>query len=368
MRLPQRQRKRRLVEWVVGHCPLNLWVLVREPRSCPFLPLCCLLFSPLNPPCFLPPCFLLPSLFNRCLFWSAITLCKIKEYHDRNRGRPAAAARPVGPHGEGTLIHRWEGVGRHGRRWQAMDRAVANPRGPFFQYALEIYRNQSGTRGTVQLGRIQFKDRGGRDVPYQSHTINNERCHGGGREHSRNLSGGGRGKWCTQLEYFPNNTPRFVFTFREPVTIATVVLTSANDCSERDPSEFALLGVGEMGGQQGQYAFPADLELQPVPMAMPLEQQAGQPVVVMGTVVLEPTAQDEAVPAPNRPTGAAPLRSVCDVLVRELGLEANLTLPRIVDSACEQLGVGGVEGQSLVDRANRCYEAIGSPPITVQPI
>ena len=55
-----------------------------------------------------------------CLFWSGITLCKLKEYHarhgGRNQGRPAAARQPVGPPGEGTMIHRWQGIGRHGGR------------------------------------------------------------------------------------------------------------------------------------------------------------------------------------------------------------------------------------------------------------
>ena len=197
-------------------------------------------------------------------FWTWQALANLDKYNriHRRGGNQNARARPnqaVDVHGEGTLIQSWNNIGRHGGRWQSIDRRVDHPRGPYRQYALEIYRNQDGTHGTVQLGRIQFKDQHGLEVPYQSHTINNERCHGNGGEHIRNLSNGGHGKWCTQLEYFPRNTPRFVFTFNGPVTIATVVLTSANDMPQRDPSQFALLGVGPVG----------EVDIEMVPLHLP---------------------------------------------------------------------------------------------------
>lgn len=58
-----------------------------------------------------------------------------------------------------------------------------------------------------------------------------------------------------------------------------------------------------------------------------------------------------------------PLKDVCAVLQRELGLPAGQTLIQTVDDACAQLDVQGVAGRSLMERANACYVALGSPPL-----
>ena len=243
-------------------------------------------------------------------FWTWQALANLDKYNriHRRGGNQNARARPnqaVDVHGEGTLIQSWNNIGRHGGRWQSIDRRVDHPRGPYRQYALEIYRNQDGTHGTVQLGRIQFKDQHGLEVPYQSHTINNERCHGNGGEHIRNLSNGGHGKWCTQLEYFPRNTPRFVFTFNGPVTIATVVLTSANDMPQRDPSQFALLGVGPVG----------EVNIEMVPLHLPgdippLPQAVVQAVAVQAEPIVEPVVLQvrlvSLIPARARALASSP--------------------------------------------------------------
>jgi hypothetical protein len=163
-----------------------------------------------------------------------------------------------GAKGTEKRIQAWNVIGSHGGRWQPVDRRIDAPGGPFCVYVLEIYASQRG--GTIQLGRVQFKDAHGVELPYQSHWINEERCHGGGGEHARNLSNGEHNKWCTQLEYFPNQTARLEFTFAEPVTIATLVLTSANDCPERDPSRFALFGVGDEDGDSQHHDLVSAVE------------------------------------------------------------------------------------------------------------
>lgn len=58
-----------------------------------------------------------------------------------------------------------------------------------------------------------------------------------------------------------------------------------------------------------------------------------------------------------------PLRDICAVLQRELGLPAGQTLVQVVDAACAQLEVQGVDAQSLMERGKACYVALGSPPV-----
>ena len=86
------------------------------------------------------------------------------------------------------------------------------------------------------------------------------------------------------------------------------------------------------------------------------------PVVVQGIAVEQP-----AVPAPMpvavAVTSGPPLRDLCNLFIRELNLPAGRPLGQTIDAACEQLGVEGEAGRSLMDRANRCYALLGSPPL-----
>lgn len=116
---------------------------------------------------------------------------------------------------------------------------------------LELSQTQNARVNTIQLDRVQFWDAAGKELPYDANAIvaNSERCHG--NENFRNLGAPSslfvsNAKWCSELDWFPQNKPAFQFTFAEPVQVATVVLTSANDEPVRDPSEFALY-VGSLG-------------------------------------------------------------------------------------------------------------------------
>jgi len=142
-------------------------------------------------------------------------------------------------------LHEWRDIKPHNGRWESREYRIEHPQGPFTCYTLEMKRNQTADRGTIQCGRIQFKDVTDQEISSDrwNLSINSERCHGCfGSEGYRNLVTTGHTKWCTQLEYFPNNTPVLTFTFTEPVTIGCLVLTSANDCPERDPAHFVLHG------------------------------------------------------------------------------------------------------------------------------
>ena len=163
---------------------------------------------------------------------------------------PGGEAKPAAEAGPDTLIQEWNGIGRNPRRWGDRAHAVDAPPVRFERVALVIYATNGGD--TVQLGRVQLIDEAERDVPIADISINNERCHGGGGEHFRNLIVADRRKWCTQMSYFPDSTPRIEFTLRAPAAVAGLVLTAANDCPERDPARFALFGVGAaaLSGEQ----------------------------------------------------------------------------------------------------------------------
>ena len=59
----------------------------------------------------------------------------------------------------------------------------------------------------------------------------------------------------------------------------------------------------------------------------------------------------------------ATLAEKVENLRSQLGLAEGMPMVQTVDAACEQLGVEGEVGRSLVDRANRCYVLLGSPPL-----
>jgi len=63
-----------------------------------------------------------------------------------------------------------------------------------------------------------------------------------------NLGAENRKKWCAPLRSFPGNKPEMEFTFDRPVKVASLVLTSANDCPPRDPKHFTLFGGGDQVG------------------------------------------------------------------------------------------------------------------------
>jgi len=299
-------------------------------------------------------------------FWSANVLLRVRAHRRRGAARRNAPHRAQAqpPAGGGARLQAWGGITRHAQRWERREHTVANPlqHGRYQTYALELYEHQRGARGTIQLGRISFKDEAGNAAPYVSHRINNERCHGGGGENYRNVASDARNKWCTQLEYFPNGVARFEFSFAAPVCIGAVVLQSANDCPERDPKSFALYGVGAW------LAPPAAVDLPPAPLMMVEAAMAAvQPVVVEGVVVVEMTdvpavaGSSVSVAASSSSTHARtpPLADMARLLQRELGLDASLNMPQTVELACQQLGITSTEGKSLIEKAKAAYDAIG---------
>ena len=81
---------------------------------------------------------------------------------------------------------------------------------------------------------------------------------------------------------------------------------------------------------------------------------------------------DIAVITPAVPTGipmngwaneAPNLKSMCAQIERELAIEAGRPVVAVVREACAQLGVP--EEGTLIERARKCYEALGSPSAPV---
>lgn len=83
------------------------------------------------------------------------------------------------------------------------------------------------------------------DLEYLTLSVNSERCHGS--EAFGNVKAGDDQKWCADLSWFPQSTAQFEFNFSAPVVVTELLLMSANDFPERDPSHFILLdGDGRM--------------------------------------------------------------------------------------------------------------------------
>ena len=84
-----------------------------------------------------------------------------------------------------------------------------------------------------------------------------------------------------------------------------------------------------------------------------------------GVVVGQAQGVEEEAVVP-RGAASVPLKDLCGILREELGTGERLTLPEIVEFACRELAVTNMEGRTLVDRANACYVALGSPPLVMQ--
>ena len=82
------------------------------------------------------------------------------------------------------------------------------------------------------------------------------------RENFRYLINTGRGKWCTQMSYFPERKSRIELVLGSPATVGSLILTAANDYPERDPSSFLL---GRVERDSWTMIHDASLVDQPVP-------------------------------------------------------------------------------------------------------
>ena len=186
--------------------------------------------------------------------------------------------------GDGAWLQEWRSA-RDAPRGHAFTYALetARPR-KFRTYALEIHgvhATEQERSDWMQLARVVFLDREGRRLDYHSHSVNCERVSLEGHAHTllaeeatpKSATASGRprpwqvdGKWCTSLSFFPNGTPRLEFRFATPVAIGALVLTTADDHAERDPSRFSLYGVGlEAAGLPPSDApAPAPLPLPPL--------------------------------------------------------------------------------------------------------
>jgi len=310
--------------------------------------------------------------------------CATRPQPARTAAVPGHAPRPAGvavvrPAGEGVLLHRWDGIGRNGQRWNEKPYAVAQPpQQPCTRYALEIYHTNGSD--TVQLGRVRLRDAAGRELPIASVAINSERCHGNGGEHFRNVTTDARRKWCTQMGYFPNRTPRFEFELREAASVHTLLLTSANDCPERDPSSFALLAVPDAAALLAAPPINAVAGLDAVPrnqqpndadiivaaVAVPVVGNAIAPgsTVVPGVLVGSAAATTTSLVPPGGST--PPLIEICHELRRELHIGQEPNLAAVVAEACVQLGVE--PRGSLLERAQACRLMLLGGPQAAPPV
>lgn len=165
-------------------------------------------------------------------------------------------------------MQEWDGVswmsGNDERRSKAKRFKLENPPGPFSNYMLEISKNQKDTEGTIQLSRIHFEDSKGDVVEYSRLSINCEDCNGEDDEGSyEHVQADDESKWSAQLSAFPKCTACFKFEFDKPFVPRALVLTSASDKPEADPSSFALRafgqgGTGEAGTGEGPLAAEYD--------------------------------------------------------------------------------------------------------------
>ena len=127
--------------------------------------------------------------------------------------------------------------------------------------------------------------------------------------------------------------------------------------------------------QPAQPAQPREAEpvVQPVPAQPMVDIQMVEAVpagVMMANQPVEAVVMGIAMPIFGFGEGVGPtaaaatppsLRELCEVLRSELGMPAGYNLVQVVDEACKQLAVEGAESGALIDRARRCYEALGSP-------
>ena len=106
-----------------------------------------------------------------------------------------------------------------------------------------------------------------------------------------------------------------------------------------------------------------------VPTAVPMGQpvtvppaaavpQGAVPVTTGDIVLLTGTpAAGGAAASSSAATSMPPLSEACEVFKRELGVDGK-NLFHVVVASCELLGVADVKGDSLIRKAEKCWEAL----------
>ncbi len=163
---------------------------------------------------------------------------KLKNWY--NEDKPLSEWEGINSEPKNYPLGKWENVPCDSHRWSKREFHVTR-KGLFASFALEIYESQ-GSCPILQLGSVEFMDEQGLLLPYLHISCNSEQCCSLG-EHYINLQSADQRKWCTSFDYF-QGYPKLIFTFSDPVCVATVVLESANDSPERDPGKFSLFSFG----------------------------------------------------------------------------------------------------------------------------